>query len=328
MHHSAHADAVETHPSQQLMRYGQLGSTSLRPSIIGFGASPLGDVFGRTDPVETRAAVHFAIDNGINFFDVSPYYGLTLAESRLGDAIHDRRDEVILATKCGRNGAADFDFSAASVRASVEASLVRLRTDRIDLLQVHDTEFGSSDQIVNETLPTLRDLQREGKARYIGITGYSLTNLMSIASRFEVDSLLTYCRYNLLIDDIDAAFIPFAKQHNLGVINASPLHMGLLAPVPPPSWHPAPPEVHEAARQVRELCRDYGVDTPQLALRFCMDHLYVSSTLIGMSTREQVAVNLEAVSLAANPNLLAAISNIVEPVVHTTWPSGLPENYD
>ena len=94
------------------MRYRRLGQTDLELSILGFGASPLGNVFSVVDPAESTRAIHQAIDWGINFFDVSPYYGVTLAEQRLGTALAGKRNEVILTTKCGRYGADDFDFSA------------------------------------------------------------------------------------------------------------------------------------------------------------------------------------------------------------------------
>jgi L-galactose dehydrogenase len=113
-----------------------LGQTELNVSIIGFGASPLGDVFGPVDPAEGGRAVSSAIDLGINFFDVSPYYGRTLAEERLGDALVGRRDSIILATKCGRYGPQDFDFSAERVRQGVEESLKRLRTDYVGLFDL------------------------------------------------------------------------------------------------------------------------------------------------------------------------------------------------
>src|SRR5271163_3122618 len=163
------------------MRYRKLGQTDLEVSVLGFGASPLGNVFSVTDPLESTRAIHKAIDLGINFFDVSPYYGVTLAEQRLGLALTGRRNEIILATKCGRYGVDDFDFSAAAVEAGVDASLARLKTDYVDLLQVHDVEFGDVQQIVNETLPALRKMQKAGIARYIGITGYSLKTLARIA---------------------------------------------------------------------------------------------------------------------------------------------------
>src|SRR5215472_5119827 len=138
------------------MQYRTLGHTQIKVSIAGFGASPLGNVFGPIDPTEGARAVHLAIDEGINFFDVSPYYGLTLAEERLGQALAGKRDQVIVATKCGRYGVDQFDFSAARVRLSVEESLRRLCTDQIDLFQAHDVEFGNVQQIVSETIPTMR----------------------------------------------------------------------------------------------------------------------------------------------------------------------------
>jgi hypothetical protein len=179
------------------MRYRKLGRTDLEVSVLGFGASPLGDVFSVTNPVESNLAVHYAIERGMNLFDVSPYYGVTLAEQRLGVALAGVRHKVILATKCGRYGADDFDFSARKVVAGVCDSLVRLKTDYIDLLQVHDVEFGDVDQIVNETLPALRALQQQGKARYIGITGYSLQTLVSIAKSAPVDSILHWGVYSV-----------------------------------------------------------------------------------------------------------------------------------
>ena len=187
------------------MEYRQLGNTSLRISILGYGASPLGNAFRQTDPAEGKAAVHLAVERGINYFDVSPYYGLTLAETRLGEALVGLRQQVVLATKCGRYGADEFDFSAARITAGLEDSLARLQTDYVDLLQAHDVEFGDARQIVEETVPAMRKLQQQGKARFIGITGYSLKNLMAIAAQVKVDSILTYCRYNLMIDDINSA---------------------------------------------------------------------------------------------------------------------------
>ena len=309
------------------MEYRQLGETSLRVSILGYGASPLGDVFRHTDPAEGAAAVHLAVERGINYFDVSPYYGLTLAETRLGEALVGLRRQVILATKCGRYGADQFDFSAARITASIDESLTRLRTDYVDLLQAHDVEFGDARQIVEETIPAMRKLQQQGKARFIGITGYSLRNLMAIAAQVPVDTILTYCRYNLMIDDIDAALIPFARHQGLGIINASPLHMGILTERGAPDWHPAPQSVRDAGQRVVALCRAHGVDASEVALRFCLDHHSVASTLVGMSSRKHVERNLKCLELRIDPALLKEIGETVAPVANLTWPSGRPENY-
>ena len=304
----------------------QLGMTSLIVSIVGFGASPLGNVFHQTDPKEGYRAVHSAIDLGINFFDVSPYYGVTVAETRLGEALDGRRQEVVLATKCGRYDADVFDFSAKRVTAGLEASLKRLKTDYVDLLQAHDVEFGDKQQIIEETIPALRNLQEQGKVRYVGITGYSLKNLMEIAKQAPVDSMLTYCRYNLLITDMDETLIPFAKQHGIGVINASALHMGILTERGAPSWHPAPQVVRDTGREIVELCHRAGVDASQLALKFCFDNPNVASTLVGMSTEQHVQRNLEALRLEYDPALLAEIHKVAAPVYNVHWPSGRIEN--
>jgi L-galactose dehydrogenase len=308
------------------MEYRRLGETGIDVSTIGFGAAPLGDVYGKVDVSETISAVHEAVDSGITLFDVSPYYGLTLAESRLGEALVGRRDKVVLATKCCRYGAEDFDFSAASVMKSCEDSLRRLRTDRLDVLQAHDVEFGDVEQIVHETIPALRRLQEQGKARAIGITGLSLKNLAAIASRAGVDCMITYCRYNLMISDMDDVLLPLAKEQGIGLINASPLHMGVLTEGGVPAWHPASAEIRAVGRHVVELCETWGVSAPVVALRFCLDHPYVSSTLIGMASPELVRANLRALDFRIDPELLAEIEAVIAPVHNRIWESGLAEN--
>jgi L-galactose dehydrogenase len=310
-----------------MMEYRQLGGTELRISVLGFGASPLGDVFRKTTPEERNGAVHLAVDRGINFFDVSPYYGITLAEERLGVALEGRREKVVLATKCGRYGGSEFDFSAKTITDGFEESLKRLRTDHVDLLQAHDVEFGHVSQIVEETLPAMRRLQEQGKARYIGITGYSLKNLMEIAGKAKVDSILSYCRYNLLITDMDRALVPFAKKNGVGVINASPLHMGIITERGAPEWHPAPQAVRDAGQQIVALCKGRGVDASEVALKFCLDYAGAASTLVGLSSREHVERNLKAMELKVDAELLREIAEVVRPVKDVTWASGLEENY-
>lgn len=310
------------------MDYRKLGNTGLNVSLLGFGASPLGNAFYTTDPAEGLNAVHMAIDSGINFFDVSPYYGLTLAEERLGKALVGRRGKIILATKCGRYGLDQFDFSAARVMASIDESLARLQTDYVDLLQVHDIEFGDFTQIVEETLPALRQIQRLGKARYSGVTGYPLQMLSRIIEAAPVDTVLTYCRYNLMITDMDEVLTPVAKKHGVGLINASGLNMGILTERGAPDWHPAPVEVRGAGKQAVQLCNKRGVNIARVALRFCLDHPYVSSTLVGMSTRNHVEMNLEALRAASDLGLQEELRHILKPVFNYVWPSGRPENFD
>lgn len=310
------------------MTVRQLGRTPLMAPAMGFGASPLGGVYGHDDAAEGKRAVHLAIDAGITLFDVSPYYGLTLAEERLGAALQGRRHEVVLSTKCGRYGVDEFDFSAQRVRRSVEESLRRLRTDHVDLLLAHDVEFGDVEQIIAETVPALRRLQEEGKTRFIGISGYSLRTLMRIASAAPLDCMLSYCRSNLLSDEMDRVLTPFAEQHGIGLINASALHMGILTGQGAPAWHPAPREVHEAARRAAGVCRRAGVDLAALALRFCFDHTTAASTLVGMATAEEVRRNLRAWATPVDAELERKVRKTLAPVFNWVWACGRPENQD
>ncbi len=310
------------------MEYKVLGRTGLRVSVIGFGASPLGNEFGSIDPAEGERAVHAAIDHGINFFDVSPYYGRTLAEERLGTALAGKRDKVVLATKCGRYDKNQFDFSAARITVSIEESLRRLRTDHVDLLMAHDVEFGDREQIVQETIPAMRRLQKQGKIRFAGISGFPLMMLADIARRGSVDAILSYCHYNLLARDLDRCLTPLAAENNMGLINASPLHMRLLTDAGAPAWHPAPEPLKQAGARVVSLCHSQGADPALIALRFCLDHPYVSSTLVGMSSATEVEANVRALEFKPDAGLAAQIEQICAPVQDLTWASGRPENSD
>jgi L-galactose dehydrogenase len=311
-----------------VMEYRELGETGLKVSRLGFGASPLGDVFGTTDPAEGRRAVELAIERGVNFFDVSPYYGLTLAEERLGQALVGKREEIVLATKCGRYGKAQFDFSAPGITAGLDASLRRLRTDHVDLLQAHDVEFGDERQIIEETIPAMRRLQEQGKIRAVGITGYPLRILARIAEAVPVDSILSYCRYNLMVTDMDDVLLPAAKKHGIGLINASPLLMGVLTSEGAPAWHPASAEFQQAGRKIARLCTERGVEVASLALGFCLDHPYVATTLVGMSNPQQVEVNLNTLLTVTDRKLVAETRALAGPLFNHSWPSGRPENHD
>jgi len=308
------------------MQYRTLGNTGLRLSILGFGAAPLGNEYGNIDTAEGARAVDAAIDHGINFFDTSPYYGRTLSEERLGAALAGKRDKVVLCTKCGRYGKSSFDFSAARVMASIDESLGRLRTDHVDMFIAHDIEFGDREKVISETIPAMRKAQAAGKARYVGISGLPLPLLADVAQRGQVDFVLSYCHYNLMVRDLDRVLTPIAAARQMGLVNASPLHMGLLTPAGGPDWHPAPPEVKNAATEIARFCAARGIDVSALSLRFCLDYPKVSSTLSGMSSSAEVERNLKAIDLKMDPEILSEIDKIVAPVKDRTWSSGRPEN--
>ncbi len=310
------------------MNYRSLGSTGLLVSAIGFGASPFGDVFRPVSDEACQAAVDSAIEGGINFFDVSPYYGQTLAETRLGKTLQGRRKSIYLATKCGRYGAEQFDFSRKRILRSVDESLSRLQTDYLDLLQAHDIEFADMRQIAEETIPALREVKASGKARFIGVSSYQLRIMADLARSQQIDTALSYCRSNLLADDADRMLLPSLQAACIGLINASPLHMGILTPEGPPRWHPAPPVVRQAGAAVVRLCLAHGLSPMQVALRACLDHPYASSTLVGMSSPDEVEVNLGSLALQLEPDFVHQLRETVAPVKNCVWPSGHPENAD
>jgi L-galactose dehydrogenase len=312
--------------------YRTLGKTGLNVSILGFGASPLGNEFSTIDPQEGQRAVHCAIDLGINYFDVSPYYGRTLAETRLGEALVGRRDRVILATKCGRYGAKDeaagFDFSAERITRSVDESLHRLHTDYIDVLQAHDIEFADRQQIIGETLPAMFRLKESGKIRFVGITAYPLYLLRDVAVAGAVDTVLSFCRYDLLDNSLDEVLAPAAREHGFGLINASPLHMGALSQRGAPAWHQAPERVLDAARRAASYCQERGADIADLAMQFALAYPLVATTLAGMSKVAHVERNAALVGAPPHPELLAAVSALLASSANVVWYEGRVENRD
>jgi aryl-alcohol dehydrogenase-like predicted oxidoreductase len=308
------------------MEYRTLGKTGLSVSALSFGASSLGSVFRDIDEAEGIRTVHLAIDLGINLIDVAPYYGITKAETVLGKALRSlARDRYLLATKVGRYGDAQFDFSAQRVTASVDESLRRLGVDHIDLIQCHDIEFGSLDQVVEETLPALRKLQAQGKVRYIGITGLPLAVFRTVMDRTEVDTILSYCHYELN-DTALSDLLPYLERKDAGIISASPLGMGLLTNRGTPAWHPAPTEVKEACARAAAFCRQRGVDIARLAVQFAVANPRIHTTLVGTASPENLRKNVAWTEEPLDLDLLADVLAILRPIHNLTWPSGLPEN--
>ena len=119
-----------------------------------------------------------------------------------------------------------------------------------------------------------------------------------------------------------------AERKGIGLINASPLHMRVLTNLGAPDWHPAPQRVLEAGQQVAEYCRSQGVDVADLAMQFVLQHEYVATTLVGMSKVRSVERNLKSVGVAPDPELLAAVQEMIEPVANVVWKEGRPENDD
>ena len=174
----------------------------------------------------------------------------------------------------------------------------------------------------------MHQLRKEGKVRFVGITGYPLYLLKDVAERVEVDTILTYCRYNLMDTSMDEVLTPLVREKGIGLINASPLHMRVLTEKGAPGWHPAPKRVLEVAQKAAQYCRSKGVDISELAMQFALAHEYVSTTLVGMSKVRHVARNLKMLEAPLDKELLEEILNIIKPVVNICWQEGIPEKFD
>ena len=215
------------------MDYRELGRTGLKLSKIGYGASSLGAVFHDFDKARGLESVFTAIDQGINFIDVSPYYGHYKAETVLGEALRQiPRDKFILSTKVGRygeNGVNSWDYSAERVSRSVYESMERLGIDYIDLINVHDIEFADLRQIVSETIPALVELRDKGVVGHVGITDLQLENLKWVIENSpegSVESVLNFCHYclndDLLTAPADVLILPMTDDL-APAISAAPL---------------------------------------------------------------------------------------------------------
>lgn len=310
------------------MQFRTLGKTGLKISALAYGGSSLGSVFHEIDENEGVRSVHVALEHGINFIDTAPFYGLTKAETVLGKALKEiHRDRYFLATKVARFGCKqeNFDFSAARAVSSVDESLKRLHIDHIDLIQVHDMEFGELDQIIEETIPALRKLQKQGKVRFVGITGLPFKTLNYVLSHAEVDAIQSYCHY-CLNDTALADHLPALQKLKVGIINSAPLAMRLLTNEGPPAWHPAPEVLKAKCAEAAAHCRQRGADIGKLALQFSVAHPDIHTNIVGTANPARILTNIREIEEPLDEALLREVRDILKPVHNLTWPSGRPEN--
>lgn len=210
------------------MDFRRLGRTDLNVSVIGFGTWAIGGSFwGPTIPSESVAAIHKAIDSGINLIDTAPVYGNGKSEKLVGKAIKGRRPQVIIATKCGlhfKGSQAINDLKPASIRAELEASLKRLGTDVIDLYQCH---WPDPDTPIEETIGEMVKMKDEGKIRAIGVSNFDAALVKKAQAVAPIAS--NQVPYSMLNRDIEKELVPFCIEHDIGIMAYGPLGGGILS---------------------------------------------------------------------------------------------------
>jgi hypothetical protein len=307
------------------MEYREIGRTGMKVSALSFGASSLGSVFRDTKESEAIAAVHTAVEMGMNFIDVSPYYGHYKAETVLGKALREiPRDRYYLSTKVGRygkDGVNTWDYSGRRATESVYESMERLGVDYIDLINVHDIEFADLHQVVEETLPALVELREKGVVGHVGITDLQLENLQWVvdhAAPGTVESILNFCHFTLN-DDKLLDFLDYFEERGIGVINASPLSMGLLSQRGVPAWHPAPASLVEACRRAVEHCSAKGYPIEKLAMQFSVSEPRIATTLFSSANPANVAKNIAYVSEEPDMKLVSEVKRIIGDQQRVSW---------
>jgi aryl-alcohol dehydrogenase-like predicted oxidoreductase len=280
----------------------RLGRGELRVTALGLGGAGFGgSSYGAVSDDEAVETVRAAIDGGITHIDTSPLYGES--ERRLGLALQGvRRDRLIISTKVGTHPKWRGDYSADATYLSVENSLRLLGTEYIDLLLVHDPP--TLDQALGPAgaFEALEQLKAQQVIRAIGLGVRSHALLEQAIRSDRVDVILTFLDYTLLRTSAADVVLPLAAAHDVGVINGSPLAMGLLSGGDPDRYlETAMPWVGQAlqgdlpaARRMWRLAREHGIDLQALALQWSMRERRIGGTLAGGKTAAEVRRNIEA----------------------------------
>ena len=289
-----------------------VGRSGLRVSAIGLGCNNFGRAGTAAETLEgTRVVLNAALDAGVTFLDTADVYGreFGLSETLMGEALQGRRDEVVLATKFGHADLAPGVLGGAkasrtSIRRSVEASLRRLRTDWIDLYQLHTPDPSTP---IDETLDALSDLVREGKVRYVGHSNFSGWQIAEADYAAKgVRFVSSQNQYSLLARAAEREVLPAVDRFGLGLLPFFPLHNGLLTGKfsreggpegsrimrqRPHLWRNAP---WDALERYQAFCDGRGITMLQATFAWFLANPLVSSVIAGATSPEQVQANAAA----------------------------------
>ncbi|MGY3566239.1 aldo/keto reductase [Sinomonas sp. RB5] len=300
------------------MKTRSLPGTGLELTELGFGAASIGNLYRQTTEEEAAAAVQTAWDCGIRYFDVAPHYGLGLAERRLGAALaHHARGDYILSTKVGRllrpnphpvgRDPEGFDvpddltrvrdYSREGVLRSIEESLERLGTDRIDIVYIHDPDEHWAEALEG-AVPTLSALRGQGVIGAYGAGMNQAEMLCRFVNETDVDVVMLAGRYTLLEQGASSELIPACLERKVGIVDVGVFNSGLLsrqrpAPGTTYDYHPAPAGLIARATRLAEICEAHGTSLPAAAIAFPLQCPAVVNVTLGMRTREHVKRNAE-----------------------------------
>ncbi len=327
------------------MEYRQLGRSGLRVSTItlgtmGFGGTGWAQPVGQIDVEGARRQIGMARDAGVNLIDTADVYSSGRSEEILGQALGTDRDEVLIATKVRMpmgDGPNDAGLSRHHIIRSAEASLARLKTDYIDLYQVHEWDGHTP---LEETLSALDSLVQTGKVRYVGASNYSAWHLMKalwISDRERLSRFVSQqIYYSLQARDAESELVPVSLDQGLGILVWSPIAGGLLSgkyrrgvEAPTGSRHLSEwnePPVHDEDQLYNtidvlvSLGEDRGVSAAQVALAYTMAKPGVTSLIVGARTEEQLADNLAAAELVLSDEDMARLNAVsAQPLRYPYW---------
>ncbi|MFJ2770342.1 aldo/keto reductase [Streptomyces sp. NPDC087300] len=290
-----------------------LGSGGVEVTELSFGAAGIGNLYSPITDEQAATAVDHAWNAGIRYFDTAPHYGLGLSERRIGEALSGRdRSSYTLSTKVGRvlepldetsgDDLADggfavprthrriWDFSADGIRRSIESSLTRLRTDRVDVVFLHDPDH-HAEEAFREGYPALEQLRSEGVVGAIGAGMNQAEMLTRFIRDTDVDAVLCAGRYTLLDHRALTELLPAASERGASIVIGGVFNSGLLADPKPGArfdYVEAPAQLLERARALRVLAERHGTTLRAAALAFPFGHPAVASVLVGIHAPEQV----------------------------------------
>jgi aryl-alcohol dehydrogenase-like predicted oxidoreductase len=319
------------------MRYLRLGASGLKVSAIGLGANAFG---GRATPEASHEVIRTALDLGINLIDTANVYTAGQSERIIGEAIASRRDEVVLATKAGMragDGPLDRGSSRLHLMRELERSLTRLRTDHVDLYQIHRFD---DETPLEETLRTVDDMVRSGKVRYLGASNYAAWQLMKalgLCDRLGLERLVSVQpSYSLAGRRVEEELVPCCLDQGVGIIAYFPLAGGLLSgkyvrgqAVPKGSRADTTPAFGERmlgsearlalAEGVAAIARDLGATPAQVALAWLVHMPAVASAIAGATRADQVRENAAAADLTLEPAVMERLDQLSRPFASVSF---------